>query len=208
MIKAVIFDVDGVLLDSRKANILWFKRLLKATGYEIPSAKKLEKAHTLTLLDCIRELTGERSERRIKEIFKNADNYAKYPIELVTVPKGVVRVLKQLRKQYKLAIVTSRIGSTMKEFFDLAKVDNLFEVIVAFGDYKKAKPSPEPLLIAARRLGLKPGECIYIGDSDVDVAAANAAGMKIIFYSGSNTEGADIVLHSFGRIPQAVKRLS
>ncbi|MDE1868814.1 MAG: HAD family hydrolase [Candidatus Micrarchaeota archaeon] len=196
MIKAIIFDMDGVLLDTREANIVFFQREMERSGYGKIPRKLAAKGHTITMMDSVRLFTGERSEKRVKEIWQewvsNAEDL--YPSELVAVPSHVKYVLERLSKKYKTAIVTGRIRRWIGEFFKHANIKDSFDALVGFEDYKKPKPDPEPLLVAAKRLRVASNECIYVGDSKVDELAARAAGMKFIMYHGfSKTRTADHV---------------
>lgn len=196
MIKAILFDMDGVLLDTREANIVFFQRLVELSGYgRIPRSVAV-KAHAITMIDAVRLFTGERSDKRVKEIWRGWIRVADevYPDELVLVPEHVGYVLARLSRKYKTAIVTGRLKKWMGEFFKHARLKNSFDTLVGFEDYKRPKPDPEPLLVAAKRLCVKPEECIYVGDNKVDEHAARAAGMRFIMYHGfSKTRIADHV---------------
>jgi pyrophosphatase PpaX len=64
---------------------------------------------------------------------------------------------------------------------DLFNLAPYFEIIVTMEDSPRHKPAPDPLLVAAQKLGIEPGEAIYVGDADVDMQAAHAAGMSRIW---------------------------
>ena len=82
-----------------------------------------------------------------------------------------------------------------------------FKADVAYEDTKKHKPFPEPLILAAKKLKVKPEETVYIGDSESDMKAAKAAGMKFVFYSRKRLKGADVQVKSFNEIPDVVAKL-
>lgn len=69
------------------------------------------------------------------------------------------------------------------------------------------KPDPEPLLLAAQKLGVKPEETVYIGDVENDLKAAHAAGMKVILYSKDKPEDADAYATSFEKLPSIIGAL-
>ena len=182
MIKAVIFDIDGVLEETLDANIKFYEDLMKNTGYPKPSRKILEKSHHLTMWDTIALLTKENSKDKIMKIW-DIGRYADKHDELKKFPENFLEVIKKLSRKYKLGIVTGRVRHGADNFLRRSKTGKYFSSVVSFEDYQKAKPDPEPLLVAAKKLKILPNEAVYIGDALSDRIAAKAAGIKFIFYS-------------------------
>ncbi|MDE1857026.1 MAG: HAD-IA family hydrolase [Candidatus Micrarchaeota archaeon] len=185
MIRAIIFDVDGVLIDSHDANILFFKRLIRAFGYKVPTQRILEKGHAMPLIDLIRLMTKEKSEERARWILDHWADKVKYPSRMVRSVRGTAATLRRLEGKYRLAIVTNRIMEGRSMMYDIGSIARHFDIVVSFGDYRRPKPYPDPLLVAAKRLGIPPSECVYVGDLSVDKKAAYNAGMKFICFAGS-----------------------
>ena len=209
MIKAVIFDIDGVLLDSWEANIKFYQLLLKTSGYTAPSRKQIEGIFHLPMMDAIRVLANESSEEKVRKVWEmGRGRKVRYPIELLKIPEHAGDVVDGLSKIYRLAIVTSRVRSGVEDFFRVSGLKKYFEVVVSYEDYTHAKPDPEPLLMAVERLGVKAEEAVYIGDTATDIEAASAAGMKIILYAQAFLEGADFCVSSFREISGAVGKLN
>jgi len=208
MIKAVIFDVDGVLLDSFEANLKFFQDLMTYSGFRPPTAEEYSQLFHLSVWDLIKELTGLSLESDIKKIWDLADNRTvRYPVELLKTPDNIEAVILGLGKDYLLGVVTSRIGNSVYEAPELAKLEPHFLVTISYEDTINHKPHPEPLLLAAQKLGVEPGEAVYIGDAENDVKAARAAGMKVIFYSQETTKDADACTSSFASLPELIKTL-
>src|SRR5262249_45879710 len=91
---------------------------------------------------------------------------------------GMEDVLVRLHEQgRRLGVVTAKRRSTVELAFARVPVAHLFETVVGGDETEKHKPDPEPLLLAAERMGAEPGDCAYVGDSPFDVRAAKAAGM-------------------------------
>jgi pyrophosphatase PpaX len=87
-------------------------------------------------------------------------------------------VLVGLREEgRRLGIVTAKRRVTVELAFARVPLGHLFETIVGGDETRRHKPDPEPLVVAARRLGASPGDCAYVGDSPFDMRAARAAGM-------------------------------
>lgn len=208
MIKAVIFDIDGVLLDSFEANLKFYQNLLVHYGYQPPTRKEYPALSHLSLWDTIKNLTGLTSDEDIKPIWETGKNReVKYPIELLQLPEKAESVIAALNKNYLLGIVTSRVRKSVYEFSKLAAMKKYFPVVVSCDDTVNHKPHPEPLLLAAQKLGVKPEEAVYIGDAESDLLAARGAGMKIIIYSKNRLTNADACTSLFEKLPELIKSL-
>ena|SRR3989344_5328008 len=197
MIKAVIFDIDGVLVDSYEANFQFYTKLFKTAGYTPPSKKDYPNLFHLTMKDLIKKITKLKSEEEVEKIWLMGKNVIEYPYNLLKTPKTLIKIIKSLNQSYELAIVSSRISTKLfDEIPSLLKVKKYFKVIVLYEDTKKHKPHPDPLILAAKKLKIKPEECVYIGDAETDMEAARAAGMKKIYY-----------FNNFDRLPKLIESL-
>ena len=183
MIKAVLFDVDGVLLDSKEANAKYLENIIIRAGYRKPEKKDLEKVFHISLLDSIKLLTKERNKTKITKLWKQAELKENYPFDLIRVPEDIKETIIKLSKKYKLGIVTSRAMAGVEEFFHYTRLQNYFEVVVASDIIKNPKPDPESLFFAISKLKVKPNEAVYIGDSRNDLIASKKAGAFFILYS-------------------------
>lgn len=187
MIKAVIFDVDGVLLDSFAANFEFFKNLLKLGGYGSFTQEQYKPVCHFTMEDTVAALINSDDTKEVERVCSFTE-VAEAPSP--NLNDGVAETVRALSQKYILAIVTSRIKAYMYEP-PLDTLKAYFKIGVAAEDTKKHKPYPEPLLFAAEKLGLAPAECIYIGDAESDLQAARAAGMNFILYSKDGEKKAD-----------------
>lgn len=208
MIKAILFDIDGVLLDSFDANHKFLNDLLMKAGYAGLSRETSRKNFHATMMDIIKSVTKSTSEKEIKRIWDMGNTReVPYPVHLVRMPKDVPGVIHQLSKKYKLGLVTSRVKNGVFEIPKLAALQKYFSLDVAYEDTMNHKPHPEPLLFAAKQLGLLPGECIYVGDLETDVQAAKAAHMKIIICSKDRFDSADGYTKTFTGLPKVIRKL-
>lgn len=203
MIRAVIFDVDGVLLDSFETNFLFFEELFRKTGFTPPTREEFKPMFHTTMWDIIKSVTNLDDDKKIEELW----NFA-LTGELSTrnpkLSEGVAPVMQQLSKEFLLAVATSRVKIFEEPLADLKQY---FKVAVGYEDTENHKPDPEPLLLATKRLGIRPEECVYIGDVENDVKAARAAGMKSIIYSQVPVAGADFITSRFEEMPNLIKKL-
>lgn len=208
MIKAVLFDIDGVLLDSFAANLKFFQDLIVKAGYPAPTRETYREAFHLPFVDAIRFLVKSGSEtelQRILEMGKKRD--VPYDLALLRLPDDVEKVLKTLSQKYRLGIVTSRRRATTFEAPQLVKFKKYFETSVSYEDTERHKPFPDPLLLAAKILEIRPDACVYVGDAKSDVEAARAAGMKGLLYSKDSISEADGCTAVFNEFPTLIARL-
>ncbi len=204
MIKAVIFDVDGTLLDSFEANFELFRNLMKQAGYQPPTKDEYIPLFHRTMRDTVKIIAKTDDEHEIRRIC-DLINIVDAPPPIVAT--GAPEAIEELSKHYVLAVVTSRIKAYAYEP-PLNTLEHFFRATVAYEDTENHKPHPEPLLLAADQLKVRPEECVYIGDVENDLMAARAAGMKFILYSKEEITGADACASDFGSVVKLVRSLS
>lgn len=207
MLKVIIFDVDGVLVDTKEANIDLYQTLLRMSGYPVPSREAVLKCFHLSLWHSIEKLIGTKDPEKIKPIWDLGHDPSVRNYQLFEFPEKVESILEKLHKKYKLAIVTSRIRIGIDDVFRAKDIKHLFDVVVTFEDYKNPKPHPEPLLVALEKLGVNADEAIYIGDSDSDIVAAKAAGMRSIHLAITNHEDATAGVRELKELENAIAKL-
>lgn len=208
MIRAVLFDIDGVLVDSFEANLKYFQDLMNVAGYSPPTREAFRPLFHLTLLGVLQRLTGATDEREIKRLWKMRDDKTvQYDHGLASMPEGADATARELAKTYCLGLVTSRIRSMVFEEPGLAKCKDAFSAVVAYEDTESHKPDPAPLLFAAEQLEVDPRECVYIGDVENDVVAAHAAGMKAIVFASKKIDRADAWTPTFSDLPRLIGSL-
>lgn len=165
------------------------------------------------MYEIIKTLTNSASENKVKEIWEaglkrdDATNEVRYPIELLKIPEGAHEVIEALNKHYLLAIVTSRTKEGIYSIPSLAKMAKHIQTTISYQDTKNHKPHPEPLLLAAEKLNIRPEEAVYIGDAATDMMAAKAAMMKFITYARKPLPGSDAYTFSFPKLPDLISTL-
>jgi phosphoglycolate phosphatase-like HAD superfamily hydrolase len=186
-IRAVLFDIDGVLMDSREANVAWYRDFLAGHGYTDLPREDLERGHYYSLREAIAFLT-KAPEQEVLAILDVARDLGGYPYHLVKLPEACEKVLDALRKTYSIGLVSSRIREGIDQFFDFSGLRDRFEVVVGYEDSEGHKPHPDPLLVACSRLGVEPHQAVYIGDAPTDFACAAAAGAHFIAFGDAIPE--------------------
>jgi beta-phosphoglucomutase len=177
--EAVIFDMDGVIVDSMPYHFLAWYETLRSYGVRVSCfdvyAKEGERWEK-TLKDLLRKAGIKPSPRLLKEIFlKRQRIFKKYFRRFIF--KGSSDSLALLKsKGYLLGLVT---GSPIEEVHKIlpAKILSMFNVIVAGNQVKKGKPHPEPYLKASKLLGLLPRRCMVVENAPFGIKSAKSAGM-------------------------------
>lgn len=210
MLKAIIFDIDGVLVDSREANIALIQKLLTKAGYPTPSRQECLAGFHLPMRQNIERLTKSKDIKEIQRIWemgKKSDIRGKRN-HLFNFPENLEPTLRELHKAYKLAIVTSRIKIGVEEIFNLREIKQFFDVVVTFEDYKNPKPHPEPLEVALKKLNINAHEAVYVGDSHTDIESAKATNMRVIHLASETHTDATVGIHHFDELALAIKKIS
>ncbi|HZE87013.1 MAG TPA: HAD family hydrolase [Methylomirabilota bacterium] len=207
MIKAVIFDIDGVLFDSFDANLKFFQSLFTLAGHKPPAKEDYQPLVHLSMHDVIKVLTNA-SDEETKKIWELGRSDKVPSVDhLIRMPKGIKETILQLHKNYLLGIVTSRIKEKVY-VAGLSELQHCFEVAIAYQDTMNHKPHPEPLLLACKKLDIKPQDAVYIGDTESDVIAGKAAGMKVVNYTKNKYKNADAHTYSFKELPKIIQKLA
>lgn len=183
--KAFIFDLDGVIVDTAKYHFLAWKELAEHLGFDFTEEqnellKGVSRVRSLEILLDLGgvELTPAEKDRYLQE--KN-EQYLKYISTMKTdeILPGIEELLNFLKKEK----VRFALGSASKNarliLENLALLD-LFDAIVDGNDVQTAKPDPEVFLIAAKKLGADPEDCIVVEDALAGIQAARAAGMTAV----------------------------
>lgn len=209
MIKAVIFDVDGVLINSLEANHSFFTDLMKKFGYGFMGKDEYKaKYFHRHMRDMVKHSAPEADDEEVEKIWKaGKDREVPYPNHLVGAPESLQGVIESLSKKYILGIVSSRSNGSIFSVPVLTPMEKFFKAVVAYDDTKEHKPDPEPMFLLLEKLGLKGKNCVYVGDSATDITAAHAAGMKAILYSTKPNSYADANITEFSKLEVAIENL-
>lgn len=192
-VTTVLFDLDGVLVDSSAANTASFHALVKKAGYETISDEAHQECFHLPLERTLENLFGIEDPKEIARVKAMTLDNDVWRSDLFVFPECLAPKLEKLKARYKLGVVTSRLSIEVPYVLAAGGITGMFDVIVGHGDYERAKPDPEPLQVALKRLGgTAASRSVYIGDSPTDIDAAHAAGMRSIFLSPHEHEHATL----------------
>jgi len=211
MLKAIIFDVDGVLVDSMSYQAdAWVKTF-----------KEIE--ITITRED-IYELEGSNNNRLIEELFKKAGkdpepwqfkqlSERKHEIlefDEIKPFEGIPKCLKELKQYFKLAMVSGSSRNVVEKVVDKF-FPGYFEVIINGSDLERGKPDPDPYLKAVERLDVAKNECIVVENAPLGITAAKRAGLYCVAVASmlepEKIRHADIVLENHTALLDYLKSL-
>lgn len=179
-IKAVIYDCDGVLIDSRRANEAFYNQILRHFGLPAITPEQLNQAQFLTSREALDLLfRGTPYQAAARDYQKAVDNRPFLP--LITLEPHIKETLTWLRPAYGLAIATNR-GRSLPLVLERLGLAHFFDLIVSSLDVVNPKPHPESLRLILQHFRLAPREALYIGDAAVDQTLAAWAGVPFLAY--------------------------
>jgi len=193
-ILAVIFDVDGTLVDSNDAQARSWVDALKEFGYSVP----YEKVRPLIGMGGDKVLPetigvqkdsekGKQISKRRSEIFKE-----KYLPNVKPFPDAQ-KLLDRMRKQgLKLAIATSAQPDELRPLLQIVGAADLIEDKTSARDVKSSKPDPDVMQVALKRVGYPPNEVVMIGDTPYDIEAARKVGVGAIAFRCGGWSDSDL----------------
>ena len=206
MIRAVIFDMDGVIVESEHIHIEAEQQTMLKHGVRI-SAEELHAYTGTTAEFMFTELIRKyKLNTTFERIFSEKEDILFRLLEKETRPtKGVIKLLKKLKqKGIRLAIASSSDRKLIEYILRRLDISRLFDFVVGAEDIAHSKPNPEIFLKSARGLKVKPVECLVVEDAKLGIDAAKSAGMKAIGYRNPNSgdqdlSRADMIIYDFSR---------
>ncbi|RRJ63569.1 beta-phosphoglucomutase [Paenibacillus oralis] len=205
-IKACLFDLDGVLVDTAKYHFLAWKRLAAELGFEFTAQdnEKLKGVSRMASLDILLKVGGLELEDGVKRELAERKNgwYVEYisKMDAAEILPGALGFLKQCRE---LGLKTA-LGSASKNAPIILRNTGLapyFDVIIDGTRTSSAKPDPEVFLLGAEELGVPPEACVVFEDAEAGIEAARRAGMRCVGIGSPDTLGAaDLVVPSLGDV--------
>ena len=209
--KGILFDMDGVLVNSMPSHVESWIRAFKDYGVDIDAreiylregekalvtARLLVDKYNLNLTEeeCVEFVTVKR-----KYYGENAAT------ELIPKAKKILQSLKN--KGFKLALVTGSIMSNLHRVMNDDEL-GLFDTVLTSDIVTKGKPHPEPYESACRNLGLKPSECLIIENAPLGIQSGKAAGITVAALTSTLTpvelNGADYIIDDLDEIWEIIK---
>ena len=191
--KAVLFDLDGTLVDSERDNVESVVLAARQYGVELSAEMRffivghswneiyarIQEEHALPLsMDALIALAVEEKRALVAK-----KGYQALP--------GAVALVRRLAGKVPLAVVSGASRVEVREAVEGIGLTSYFKALLGAEDYGKGKPNPEPFLLGMNRVGASPNGCIVIEDAQPGILAGKAAGMKVIAVAAGNFLGYD-----------------
>lgn len=178
-IRAVLFDLDGVLVDSVEAWLIAFNETLGEFG-----------KRTLTKEEFLERCWGSELEVNMEKLGLGQEGarhcQARYEehIDEVKIPPNVRKTLGSLRE--KVGLVTSTPRMSVHQILSRFNLRKHFDAVITGDEVDKPKPDPAPVLKACKQLNVSPKEAVFVGDTKADIQAGRSAGCTVV---GLNVKG-------------------
>lgn len=174
----ILFDLDGVLLDTISSLKQAYKDVAQYLGIKPPTGEALNWAVQVGPQKALGELFPEEDNSKAKAVF---NRYWRANIDSVSCFAGVTELLMALSyRKVMLGTVTSRNSSDTYSLLDAARIRSYMQTVVTWGHYRVPKPSPACLTVALQKTGKPPNKTAYVGDQAKDVLAAKSAGVLAV----------------------------
>ena len=197
---AALFDMDGVLIDSRgEVERIW-GRLARATGRRLTEGQILRDVHGVPIETTLERLFPGLSDQDRAVFVRDVVSF-EAQAEYRTLP-GVDAILRALRMAgVPTALVTSGVRSKVDRVLPFLGLEGAFDAIVTADVVRRGKPDPEPYRTAAAHLGVEPGQCVVFEDSLSGLVSGAAAGAFCVGIGAAEAElraaGARFVVEDF-----------
>ena len=176
--KLIMVDMDGTLVFTSRANYMAYKAALLNVGFKMTFKDWENSCEGKVYTDFLPEFVGF-NDILIEQVHK--DKVSLYPkfMKHITLNENLVELLKTLKINYYLALVTTASKKSVTEILDLFNLRELFDLIITQDDVERMKPAPDCYNIAIEKFGLKPENCIIFEDSKAGIMAAKASGASV-----------------------------
>jgi len=212
MAKAVIFDFDGVLVDTEPLFAKKFVELMNSAGYPLHEEElRLQTGHeTGKLFKYCNAKFGEIDWTSLLEKIRAIN------LEAATQSPPIqtaIAAAERLSKNFPMAVASNSHREAVLAGLQKIGVAKLFSAVVTWDDVEKKKPHPEPYLKACALLGFSASECVAIEDSLPGITSAKAAGCKVIAFKNKGLpeqylKEAELVTADFGEVtPEFIERI-
>ncbi len=190
MLKLIVFDCDGVMFDSKKANCRYYNHLLTHFGLAPMSKSEEDYVHMSSVTESIQHIFRHYTQPTLQEVhaFRQSCAYAPF-LQYMEIEADLVDFLNITSKSYHLAISTNRTD-TMMPLLKSYKLTGYFGKVVTAATARRPKPAPDGLLEILDYYQCIPEESVFIGDSVVDEEHAGSCEVPLIAFKNQSLRAA------------------
>lgn len=185
--KGVIFDCDGVIIDSKKANVEFYNLILRELNLPPMNKQQEDIVHSHTVFESIKHIVPEELFEKALEIGKKI-SYIEV-LHLIELENGLIDLLETLKKLGKRCAINTNRTTTMPVILSKYNLDKYFDPVVTATMVKNPKPHPESVFLILREWNMEPSEVFFIGDSNVDEKTAQNVPVDFVSYKNENLNG-------------------
>ena len=179
-IKVVAFDCDGVLFDSKEANVKFYSHVLEQVGHDGVRPEQREYIHMHTVRQSLLYLLGPGVQYEKAVSYCQTLDFSQFNVYMQCEP-GLLEILEFVKKSYRVALATNRTVSTRGVLTHFG-IDKYFDFVVSAADVAHPKPHPESMERISHAFSATSEQILYVGDSAVDEALAGATGVIFVAY--------------------------
>jgi HAD superfamily hydrolase (TIGR01509 family) len=179
--RAYLFDMDGTVADSMPLHYIAWKQALAEYGCPLFSEPLFYSWGGMPVREIVATLNRRHGlSMPIEEVAHRKEGlYFELLPKLTAVPE-VLEQIESAHKRILFAVVSGSTRESVTKSLSILGLLDRFDILVCAGDYVKAKPDPEPYLLAAKKLNVPPDSCLVFEDTDMGIEAATAAGMQAV----------------------------
>ncbi len=209
--KAILFDLDGTLIDSAQDIALALRKTLRELGMEDRMPDDVRNFIGGGVRALLESVLGKDFREEMVELFRSY--YMESPVVYTKPYEGIPQTIMELRRRgIKLAVVTNKLEELSVEILKRLSLLEYFDIVVGGDTFAEKKPSPVPVSKTLVALGVEPEEALMVGDTEADILAGRRAGIKVALalwgYAGDRAVEPDFILHRPAELVSLASRVS
>lgn len=181
IVKAVVFDLDGTLIDSNRLHLRSWRIALENLGLSVPDQEIVSRLGLKTV-DIARQIVSNCGEETVTKLVQLKSELFEKAWRREVKPRiGAIEILQTIRdKGLRSAVASSNTGERITRTIEHFGMEDLLDSVIGIDQVLAGKPDPALVTTAISRLGVTPVESIYVGDSRYDIEAGRAAGTRTV----------------------------